>query len=83
MVVIQPTELAIRLRGYLTCHLAEQGEELSGLKDEIMENVSHPGRNNTPGERAEFLLKLAREKLDYIAQGVFDLRELEKGGSQA
>jgi len=54
--------------------LAEQGEELKDLKDEIMENIEHPSRNHTPNERAEFLLKLAREELEYIAQGVEDLR---------
>jgi len=81
MAAIQPIEAVMRLRRYLTCHLAEQGGELNDLKDEIMENIEHPDRNPKPDERAEFLLKLAREKLDYIAQGVKDLQELEKGGS--
>jgi len=55
--------------------------ETNEIAIELLENRAHPDRNTKPEERAEFLLHLARQKLDYVARGVEDLRKLEKEGS--
>jgi len=80
--MIKSEQAAKRLREYTVIHLAGGvAQETNEIAIELLENRAHPDRNPRPQERAEFLLKLAREKLDYIAQGVADLRELEKAGS--
>jgi hypothetical protein len=69
-----------RIADYAFLHLCNTAEEVGEIKDDIQELIMHPSRNpksEQNEQRLEFCRKLAREKLEYVSQGLRDLREFE------
>jgi hypothetical protein len=70
-----------RIEDYALCHLGEVAAQTKEITDDIAEALTHPHRNPNNESRLENCRKLAIENLEYLSQGVCDLRELQKMGS--
>jgi hypothetical protein len=73
-----------RVADYAFLHLCNTAEEVGEIKDDIQELIMHPSRNlksEQNEQRLEHCRKLAREMLEYVSQGLRDLRELENANS--
>jgi ABC-type phosphate transport system ATPase subunit len=68
-----------RISDYVLCHLGDMAGCTTELTDDIEEILMHPHRNLSDGSESKLKIarKLARENLEYIAQGVKDLEVLE------
>jgi hypothetical protein len=66
-----------RIADYVLCHLGKVASETSEITDDISEAMTHPHRNQNSESSLELWRKLARENIEYISQGLRDLRWLE------
>ena len=66
-----------RIADYVLCHLGEVAGQTKEITDDIAEAITHPHRNQNSEPSLELWRKLARENIEYISQGLRDLRELE------
>ena len=70
-----------RISDYILCHLGEVAGQTKEITDDIAEALTHPHRNQNSESSLELWRKLARENLEYVSQGLRDLRELENVNS--
>jgi len=69
-----------RIKDYVLCHLGEVAADANEITDDIRELIMHPSRNpksEQNEQRLEYCRKLSRELLEYVAQGLKDLRAFE------
>jgi hypothetical protein len=66
-----------RIADYVLCHLGEVAANTSEITGDIEEVLTHPHRNPNSEQTLELWRKLARENIEYISQGLCDLREFE------
>ncbi|MGD1042190.1 MAG: hypothetical protein ABR913_03895 [Sedimentisphaerales bacterium] len=70
-----------RIADYAICHLGETASKTAEITEDIAEMLTHPHRNPRNEPSLELWRKLARENIEYVSQGLRDLRELEKANS--
>lgn len=66
-----------RIADYVLCHLGDVAKCTSEITDDIEEAIRHPHRNPNSEQSLELWRKLAREDIEYISQGLRDLKAFE------